>query len=72
MKLIKTVAFDIDIDYIIKEYGLNSNSNLDTIVLAVRYYIAGFDDEYYDLIDNDEDKEKIARVIAEKLNIGEI
>lgn len=68
MKLVKTVEFDIDTNWIIKKYKLTSNSNWDAIMLAVRNCIACYDDDdFYDLIDNNEDKEKIAQAIAETL-----
>lgn len=67
MILVKTVEIDIDINFIIDNYRLDSNSNWDVIMLAVRKYISCHDDELYDYVDNDEDKRKIAQTIAEKL-----
>lgn len=72
MTLRKTVEIEIDIDQIIEEYdlGFELNSNWNTIMLSVNDYVAGFDDCEYYLI-SFEDREEIARTIAEKLNVPE-
>ena len=70
MTLTKTIEINIDIDQIIDEYDLDSNSSWYRIMVSVDDYVAGFDDCEYYLIEY-EDKRAIAQTIAEKLDVYE-
>lgn len=71
MTLTKTVEIDIDIDQIIEDFKLNSNSKWNKIMLSVNDYVACFDDNIFYLIEY-KDREAIALAIVEKLNIAEL
>lgn len=68
MTLTKTVEIEIDIDQIIDENELDSDSKRYEIRDSVIDYVAGLDDCEYYLISY-EDEEKIVRIIAEKLGV---
>lgn len=70
MTLTKTVEIEINIDYIIEEYGLDATLNWNSIMLAVDDYVAGLDDCEYYLIDY-EDRKRIARMIAKEFDTPE-
>lgn len=66
MTLTKTVTIDIDIEQIIDEYRLDSNSKGYEIREAISDYVWWFDDFENKLI-NDHDLRAIERAVLEKL-----
>jgi hypothetical protein len=49
-----TRAIEFDFDYLIKEYELDKE-DFETCQYAVHDYVSGLDDEYYYLIDNEDE-----------------